>query len=169
MIEHLIIDGVRIYGQWDRGNLWFMGRATDKDTFDALALGAKLKVYTNPAQAETTDPETGEVVTPAVAASGFLVSAPGLTIAEIGSVVLMPGVYDSGGNETTAPIRDTAHHVNFWLSPVVVARGEWMQWATLWTYSGAAIVPNKVEDGMTMRGFALIDPATTSSPSNRLL
>jgi hypothetical protein len=80
----------------------------------------------------------------------------------------MPGVYDSGGDETTAPIRDTAHHVNFWLSPVVVARGEWMQWATLWTYSGAAIVPNNAEDGTTMQGFALIDPATTSSPSNRL-
>jgi hypothetical protein len=169
MIEHLIIDGVRIYGQWDRSNLWFMGRATDKATFDALALGAKLKVYTNPAQAETTDPETGEVVTPEVAASGLLVSAPGITIAEIGSVGLVPGVYDSDGNETTAPILDTAHHVNFWLSPVVVARGEWMQWATLWTYSGDAIVPNKVEDGTALRGFALIDPATTSSPSNRLL
>jgi hypothetical protein len=169
MTEHLIIDGVRIYGQWDRGNLWFMGRATDKATFDALALGAKLKVYTNPAQAETTDPETGEVVTPAVDASGPLVSAPGITIAEIGPVVLVPGVYDSDGNETTAPVLASGHHVNFWLSPAVVARGEWMQWATLWAYSGAAIVPNKVEDGTALQGFALIDPATTSSPSNRLL
>jgi hypothetical protein len=169
MIEHLIINGVRIYGQWDRGNLWFMGRATDKATFDALALGAKLKVYTNPAQAETTDPETGEVVTPAVSASGPLIAAPGITIAEIGSVVLVPGVYDSNGNETTAPVFASGYHINFWLSPVVVARGEWMQWATLWTYSGAAIVSNNAEDGTTMQGFALIDPATTTSPSNRLL
>jgi hypothetical protein len=82
---------------------------------------------------------------------------------------LVPGVYGSDGNETTAPIIDSAHHVNFWLSPAVVARNEWMQWATLWTYSGAAIVPNNAEDGMIMQGFALIDPATTSSPSNRLL
>jgi hypothetical protein len=168
MTEQLVIDGVRIYGQWDRSSLWFMGRATDKATFDALALGAKLKVYTNPAQPETTDPETDEVVTPAVDASGPIISAPGITITEIGSVVLVPGVYDSDGNETTAPIIDNAHHVNFWLSPVVVARGEWMQWATLWTYSGAAIVSNNAEDGTTMQGFALIDPATTSSPSNRL-
>jgi hypothetical protein len=168
MTEQLIIDGVRIYATMDRGSLWCMVRAADKATFDAQALGVKLKVYTNPAQAEVLD-EAGTVVTAAVPASGPLISAPDVTITEIGSHVLTAGVYDADGNETTAPVIDTRYHANFWLGPKVVARGEWMVWATLWTHNGSAIVANKLEDGTAMRGIELIDPRTIASPSNRLL
>ena len=167
-VEQLIIDGVRIYAVMDRGNLWCMVRATDKATFDAQALEVKLKVYTNPAQAEVLD-EAGNVVTAAVPASGPLISAPDVTIAELGSHVLTAGVYDAEGNETTAPVLDTRYHVNFWLGPEMVARGEWMQWATLWTHYGSTIVANAQEDGTAMRGVELIDPATVAHPANKLL
>mgnify|MGYP003670259266 CR=1 FL=1 len=153
MIEQLIIDGVRIYAVMDRGSLWCMVRATDKATFDAQALDVKLKVYTNPAQAEVLDDE-GNVVTAAVPASGPVISAPDVTITEMGPHVLTAGVYDAA---------------NFWLGPAMVARGEWMQWATLWTHSGAAIVANAQEDGTAMRGIELIDPATVAHPANVLL
>jgi hypothetical protein len=166
--EQLIIDGVRIYALMDRGSLWCMVRATDKATFNALALEARLKVYTNPAQDEVLD-EEGNVVTAAVAASGPLISANDITITEIGSHVLTAGVYDEDGDETTAPVIDTRYHANFWLGPKVVARGEWMVWATLWTHYGSGIVANKLEDGTAMRGIELIDPHTIASPSNRLL
>jgi hypothetical protein len=168
MIEQLIIDGVRIYAVMDRGNLWCMVRATDKVTFDAQALAVKLKVYTNPAQDEVLD-EEGNVVTAAVPASGPLISAPDVTIAEIGSHVLTAGVYDAEGNETTAPVLDTRYHANFWLGPAMVARGEWMQWATLWTHYGSAIVANAQEDGTAMRGIEWIDPATVACAANVLL
>jgi hypothetical protein len=167
-VEHLIIDGVRIYAVMDRGSLWCMIRATDKATFDAQALAVKLKVYTDPAQDEVLD-EAGNVVTAAVPASGPVISAPDVTITEIGSHVLTAGVYDADNNETTAPVLDTRHHANFWLGPATVARGEWVQWATLWTHDGAAIVANAQEDGTAMQGIELIDPATVASPSNRLL
>ena len=168
-VEHLIIDGVRIYAVMDRGgNLWCMGRTTDKATFDALALEAGLKVYTNPAQPEIIDPDTQEVLFPAVAASGPPIKADRVEIYEIGSLTLVAGTYDATGAELTAPVIDTRYHVNFWLGPVVIARGEWMKWATLWTHYGSAIVPNNAEDGTSMQGMELIDPATVTSPSNRM-
>ena len=167
MIEQLIIDGVRIYAVMDRGNLWCMVRATDKATFDAQALDVKLKVYTNPAQDEVLD-EEGNVVTAAVPASGPLISAHDVTISELGSHVLTAGIYDADGNETTAPVMDNRYHVNFWLAPAMVARGKWMQWTTLWTHYGSAIVANKQEDGTAMRGIELIDPATVAHPANVL-
>jgi hypothetical protein len=166
-VEQLIIDGVRIYAVMDRGSLWCMVRATDKATFDAYALAVKIKVYTNPAQDEVLD-EEGNVVTAAVPASGPLISAPDVTITEIGSHVLTAGVYDANGNETTAPVLDTRYHVNFWLGPAMVARGEWMQWAKLWTHYGDAIVANAQEDGTAMRGIEWIDPATVAHHVNRL-
>jgi hypothetical protein len=168
MTEQLIIDGVRIYAVMDRGNLWCMGRTTDKATFDGLALEAGLKVYTNPAQAAIIDPDTQEVLFPAVAASGPLIKAGGVEIVEIGPLTLVAGTYDDTGAELTAPVVDPRHHVNFWLGPEVLARGKWMQWSTLWTYYGSAIVANNAEDGTAMRGMELIDPATIASPSNRM-
>jgi hypothetical protein len=163
--EHLIMDGVRVYGVMDRGNLWLMVRATDKDAFDAFAVDAALKFYTNPAQDEFLD-EDGEVETQAVPASGPLKTDPDVTIAELGPHVLTAGVYDADGNETTAPVMDSRYHANIWIGPKMLAKDSWMRWATLWTHYGDAVVANAQEDGTAMRGVELITP---NSPFNRLL
>jgi hypothetical protein len=167
--EHLIIDGVRIPAVMDRGNLWFMGKATDKATFKSLALVAGLHIYTNPAQAEILNPETGEVLFPAVEASGRVIVAPDILVRELGPLTLVQATYGDDGVELTAAVIDPDYHVNWWLGPKAIARGNWMPWVTLWTYSGATMVSNNVEDGTVMRGMAIIDPATVNSPSNRLL
>jgi hypothetical protein len=166
--EHLIMDSVRIYGVMDRGNLWLMSRSTDKETFDAFAVDAGLKFYTNPSQAEVLD-EDGEVERQAVAASGPLKIYPDVTIAEPISHVLKAGVYDAEGNETTAPVMDNRYHVNIWIGPKMLSRNAWMRWATLWTHYGDAIVANAGEDGTAMSGVELIDPATVAQPANLLL
>ena len=70
--QHLEVDGVRVYTTLEGGLLSCMVRATDKATFDAQALAVGLKVYQNPAIPAVIDPETGEVITPAVPASGPL-------------------------------------------------------------------------------------------------
>jgi cytosine/adenosine deaminase-related metal-dependent hydrolase len=169
MNEPLIMDGVRIYGMLDRGNLWCMIRATDKATFDAQALDVGLTVHMNPAVPAVTDPETGDIITPAVEASGPIVPARGVTITELGPHVLTPAVYDVDGAVVTPAVLDTRHHVNFWLNADIVARGEWMRWSTYWTYYGAVIIPNNAEDGADVLGIELIDPATVDNPRNVLL
>ena len=150
MSEPLIMDGVRIYGVLDRGNLWCMIRATDKATFDAQALDVGLKVYAN-------------------GVDGDLVPVRGVTIAEIGALVLKETEVDAAGVVVSAAVTDDRYHVNFWLDAETVARDTWMQWATLWTYYGIAVVPNNQEDGTAMQGIELIDPATVISPRNVLL
>ncbi len=167
--EGVFVDGVRVYVTFDRGNLWAMIRATDKATFDAQALSVGLKVHKNPAQPAVIDPETGEVIREAVEASGPLVSAPGVTIAELGPHVTTPGEYDDAGNEITPPVMDTRHHVNFWLNARLVEAGAWKRWALAWSYYGTKAKANKQEDALKYQGVELIDPATIASPSNRLL
>ena len=169
MSEPLVIDGVRIYATLDRGNLWCMIRAMDKATFDAQALAVGLTAYTNPAVPAVTDPETGEVVTPAIEASGPVVPTRGVTITEIGTHVLTPATYDEEGNVLTPAVLDNRYHVNFWLDAGTVALGAWMKWATLWTYYGAAIEPNREEDGTDLQGIELIDPQTVKQAVNVLL
>jgi hypothetical protein len=165
----MIIDDVQIYATFDRGNLWCMVRAVDKATFDAQALAVGLKVYINPAQPAILDPETQEVITPAVEASGPLIPARGVTITEIGPHVLVPAVVDATGEVVTAAVMDNRYHVNFWLDAATVARGNWMRWATAWTYYGSDIVANAEETGVSMNGIELIDPETVKRPSNTLL
>jgi hypothetical protein len=158
----------RLYVSLEGGRLWAMLRATDKATFDAQALAVGLKVYANPAQEEVLD-EEGNVVTPAVPASGPLLPAPGVTITELGPLVLVPGVYSQEDTEVTPPVMDNRYHVNFWLAPSVVERGLWKQWALAWTENGQPVTPNKSEEGVEYAGIELIDPRTVSSPSNVLL
>lgn len=165
----IIIDGVEIYAALDRWNLWCMIRATDKATFEAQALAVKLKVHETPEVSAVLDPETGDVITAAIPASGPLVPTAGVTITEMGPLVLVPAMLDADGEVTTPAFMDNRHHVNFWLDAATVARGEWMQWATDWTYYGKAIVPNSVEDGSSLYGIELIDPATVKQPRNVLL
>ena len=169
MSNHLEVDGTRVYATMDRGNLWCMVRAYDKETFDGLAVDAGLKVFTNPAQPEVLDPETGEVVTPAVEASGPLIPAPGVTITEMGDLVLTPAVIDAEGVEITPAVKDGRFHANFWLNADLVAKGEWKQWALTWTENGQAVDQNSQEEGVAFQGIELIDPATVDSPRNRLL
>lgn len=73
LANHLEVDDTRVYVSIQGGRLHAMVRATDKDTFDEKALEVGLKVHTNPAQPAVIDPETEEVITPAVPASGPLV------------------------------------------------------------------------------------------------
>jgi len=162
------IDDTRVYVTLEGGRLWAMVRATDKATFDAKALEVGLKVYTNPAQPEVLD-EEGNVVTPAVEASGELIPAPGVTITEMGPHVLVPGTYDQDGNEVTAPVLDNRFHSNFWLGPHLVERGLWKQWALAWTANGQAGTPNNAEESVVYEGIELIDPVTVTSPANRML
>ena len=158
----------RLYVSIEGGRLWAMVRATDQATFDQKALEVGLKVYTNPAQDEVLD-EEGNVVTPAVPASGPLIPAPGVTITEIGPLVLTPGTYAEDGTEITPPVMDSRYHVNFWLAPRLVERGLWMQWALAWTENGQPGTPNHAEESVVYEGIELIDPLTVSSPSNVLL
>ncbi len=167
--EGVFVDGVKAYVTFDRGNLWAMVRAKDKATFDEQALAVGLKVYKHPAQPEVTDPETGEVIREAVEASGPLVSAPGVTIAELGPHVITPGEYDDEGNEIKAPKMDNRYHVNFWLNQQLVEIGKWEQWALAWSAYGSQAEANKQEVALKFQGVELVDPTTINSPSNRLL
>src|SRR6056297_961284 len=162
------IDDTRVYVTLEGGRLWAMVRATDKATFDQKALEVGLKVYTNPAQPEVLD-EEGNVLFPAVEASGPLIPAPGVTIAEMGPHVLVPGTYDEEGKELTAPVLDNRYHANFWLAPSLVERGLWKQWALGWSQHGHAVAPNNKEDAIEFQGVELIDPLTVNNPANRML
>lgn len=167
--QHLTVDGTRVYAALQGGRLHAMVRATDKDTFDQKALEVGLKVHSSPAKPAIIDPETQEVITLAVEASGPLIPAPGVTIAEIGQLVLTPGTYDEDGNEVTAPVLDKRYHANFWLGPHLVDRGLWKQWAVAWTENGYPVNSNNQEEAVEFQGIELIDPTTVSSPSNVLL
>ena len=167
--EHLEVDGVRVYATLEGGRLSCMARATDKATFDDQALAEGLKVYKNPAIPAVIDPETGEIITPEVPASGPLIPAPGTTITELGPLVLTPGTYDEEGNELTPPVMDNRHHANFWLAPWLVDRGGWKTWGVKWTQNGQPVDPNNTEEAIAYNGIELIDPITVSSPSNVLL
>jgi len=162
------IDDTRVYVTLEGGRLWAMVRATDKATFDQKALEVGLKVYTNPAQPEILD-EEGNVLFPAVEASGPLIPAPNVTITEMGPHVLVPGVYDEDGNEVTAPVLDNRYHVNFWLGPNLVERNLWKQWALAWTTNGYPVIPNNHEEAVEFQGIELIDPVTVTTPANRML
>jgi hypothetical protein len=167
--QDVMVDGVKVYVALQGGRLHAMVRAVDQATFDQQALAVGLKVYTNSAQPAVIDPETEEVITPAVEASGPLIAAKGVTITEMGAHVLQQGTYDEEGNELTAPVLDNRYHVNFWLSPDVVERGQWQQWATAWTQNGMPAAANNQEAAIEFQGIELIDPMTVTSPSNVLL
>jgi len=160
---------VRVYAQLSGGVLSCMVRATNKTIFDQQCLSAGLKVYTNPAQPAVVDPETQEVITPAVEASGPLIPAKGVTITEMGPLTLIPAILDEEGNVITPATMDNRYHANFWLSSEVVQRRAWEQWAVLWTAYGQPVDPNNSEEAVVYGGIELIDPTTVTSPSNVLL
>lgn len=152
------------------GRLLAMVRADDEDTFNQRGLEVGILKYTNPAQPEVLDPETGDVVTPAQPASGPIIPVKGVDIFRIGAFVLTPGEYDQDGNEITAPTFDTRYHVNFWLSPELVANEEWKSWAATWGIQGNQVsIANRNEKALKFQGIELIDPATVATPYNVML
>ena len=126
-------------------------RAVDQATYRALALEAGILVVDD---------------------DGRLRDAPGVTTCEIGAVTLRAAELDVDGLVIRAADIDERWHVNFWLSPALVARGVWEGWALQWSIAGRALLPaeiNKVEDGAVLDGIELIDPDSVASPVNVLL
>ena len=73
----------------------------------------------------------------------------------------------SGAVELSDGVFDSRYHANIWLNRAVVARGEWMGWALLWSIQGSALDHvNAQEDGVALGGIDLIDPGTIRSPRN---
>jgi hypothetical protein len=159
------IHDIPAFVTFDGPHLRAMVRATDKATFDAQAFEVGLKVHKNPAQPAVIDPETDEVIREAVPASGPLIPAKGVTIAELGPRIITPGTYDDEGNEITPPVIDPRFHANFWLHE---ARGNWESWALMWSAYGEPGDSNKNESSLLLRGVELVDPDTINTPDNRL-
>lgn len=130
------------------GVLHALVRASSEEVFETMALAVGLM--------ETTE-------------EGNNVPAPGVTIHVMGRHVITPGTYDAEGNELTAPVYDDRCHANFWLSPEVVARGNWVGFCQQWSDNGVTAAANKSEVGKNHQGIDLIDPTTVTSPSNVLL
>jgi hypothetical protein len=141
-------------------------RATDEATFEAAARWAELKYEVT----ETvTDPETGETTTQG---TGEWATAKGVHIDHLGPVVITPGTYDAEGNELTAPVVDTRHHVNIRLTEPALSRVDdygvikWEKWAMAWSLGGEDDTQiNAQEVGKVMQGVSLIDPDTIATPS----
>ena len=155
-----------VYAQVKGGILHCMVRATDKDTFDTMAINVGLLVHENPAIPEMVDVD-GNVIRPAEPASGDYVPAPGATITRIGPHVIIPAVVDDEGNVTTPPVMDTRYHANFWLP--ATQGGAWEALCVQWMASGADGQANAAETGKVFQGIELIDPLSICSPANVLL
>ena len=141
-------------------------RATDAETFEAAARWAELKYEVTET---TTDPETGEQT---VLGTGEWLTAAGVNISPLGSVMLTAGVYDAEGVEITPPTFDTRYHVNIRLIDPALSRTDeygvlkWEKWSMAWTLGGDDdLETNAAEVGKVMQGVSLIDPDTISSPS----
>lgn len=145
--DGVYVDGTRVFVAFDRGCLACMVRAPSKAVFDAMALAVGLRF----------EDAEGNIRTPRTT-----------TITELGPMVLAPGTYDAEGNELTPPVYDSRYHVNFWLGPDTVAAGAWQEWALQWTVNGTESVANNQEVAAVLNQIELIDPATVTSPSNRL-
>lgn len=168
-IEDLEGNSHEVYVAMEGGRVAAMIRCPTKEIFDATALSVGLLEYTNPAIPEVLD-EEGNIVKEAVEASGPLIPSFGVTISRIGSLILIPGEYDSEGNEVVPPVKDDRYHVNFWLDPQVASRGLWKKWAIQWTLNGTPVADtNANESAKELNSVELIDPATVSSPSNVML
>lgn len=165
---HLLLDDQRVYATLSGGILSVMMRATNRDTFLAMAEYVGLMVHANPG-VEAVLNEEGNVIQEAVEPSGPLVPIRDVTITELGPYVITPGTYDDEGREVSAPVLDNRHHVNLWLGPTVVARNQWQAWLLQWMANGDEAQQNKHEDAIKFQGIELIDPATVETRANVLL
>lgn len=145
-------------------------RATDLAAFEAAAKVAELLYEIT----ETvTDPDTGETTQQG---TGEWAVAKGVNIDHIGPVEITPGTYDADGNEITAPVMDTRHHVNVRLGPPATDRVDaqgnlkWHKWALAWTQTGTDDTQvNASEQAKVLMDVALIDPETINTPSRAWL
>jgi len=145
-------------------------RATDEATFEAAARWAELKYEIT----ETiTDTETGETT---IQGTDEWAIAKGVDLDHLGPMVITPGTYDADGNELTAPVMDTRHHVNIRLTDPALSRVDdygvlkWEKWSMAWSLGGADDKQiNAGEVGKVMQGVSLIDPDSISSPSRVFL
>lgn len=160
---------VPVYLSFDRSSLWAMVRAPSREVFDDRAKTVGLLVPKEPGSPEQIDPDTGEVIKEEIPPSEELVPSPGVTITRIGSYTLVPGEYDSNGNELKAPQVDNRYHVNFWLHPTAIKLNRWQQWALAWTINGQEVPANNKEQAVQLNEIELIDPDTVNNPENRLL
>jgi hypothetical protein len=146
-------------------------RCPDRATFDAVALMVGLTYE----ETETVviDEETGET---AEQPTGNILVAKGVEIDHIGPVTITPGTYDAEGNELTAPVMDTRHHVNFRLMPPASERLDengnlrWHEWALAWTTQGTDDpAVNAAEQAKVLHDIALINPLSIKTPSRVFL
>jgi hypothetical protein len=111
-------------------------RFPDRDTFLSLALasGHASQEPGSPAEFD----EEGNEITPAVEPGPIVLSAytHEHSIDEIGPVVVTEGVYDDDGIETTPPVIDDRHHINFkgvapesWDEYLIVVNSPYRVWA----------------------------------------
>ena len=145
--DGVYVDDIRVFVAFDRGCLACMVRAPSKAVFDAMALQVKLRF----------EDAEGNIRTPRTT-----------TITELPPITLTPVTYDAEGNELTPPVYDSRYHVNFWLGPDTVAKGEWEAWALQWTVNGTPAEANNQEVAKVLNQIELIDPATVTSPANKL-
>lgn len=93
------------------------------------------------------------------------ISAPGVDLSLIGSVVVVPAIYDENGNLITPVVMDDRYHVNVRLDPA-----KWAHQSDLMGEAKTENVPssnqNKNEQGWKYRSMTFIDPATFASPIN---
>jgi len=147
--EGVIVDGTRVFVEINaHGHLRSMTRSLpDRATFSAMAVSAGLlKLDEN----------------------GRLRSTRGVTVTEIGPMVITPGEYAEDGTVIIPPVMDTRHHADFWLHRDLVAKGAWGSWALDWTLNGMDVPANAEEVAKEKAGIQLIDPATVRSRSLKL-
>ena len=124
-------------------------RATDKATWEAIALARNLLVET----------EDG------------LQPAPGAHIDHIGPVVLSPAVLDEDGNEAMSAVMDNRHHLNLRITEPLLSKTDdngnvlWHLTAIIWMTKGADVTPNNEERAKEVYGVEMIDPGSISKPA----
>lgn len=88
--------------------------------------------------------------------------APGVSIDEIGDVIVTPATYDEDGKELTPAVIDNRFHVNFRIAEHLA----WQPIALAWMSQGNDdAVANKDEETRTLAKVSLIDPDTVKTPA----
>ena len=88
--------------------------------------------------------------------------SPGVSIDEIGDVIVTPATYDEDGKELTPAVIDNRFHVNFRIAEHLA----WQPIALAWMSQGNDdAVANKDEETRTLAKVSLIDPDTVKTPA----
>lgn len=88
--------------------------------------------------------------------------SPGVSIDEIGDVIVTPATYDEAGKELTPAVIDNRFHVNFRIAEHLA----WQPIALAWMTQGNDDADaNKDEETRTLAKVSLIDPDTVKTPA----